>query len=129
MGSTRLAGIPIDHVRAEVAAFPVASEAAFRLGRTLTGLDPTMGEPTRELWRRAEETLLGVFPSFSVDEAVAIRDRIWFKNSTSSVNPLHVYLRRVARIVLDVHGARATPACMGNPLLARTGCPSTDAHE
>jgi len=115
MGASRLAGIPIDHLRAEVFAFPLASEAAFRLGARLTSLHPAMDGPTRQLWRAAETTLLSGFPGFSVDEAVAIRDRIWFSQTTGQATPLGSYLRRVANILLEVQGPTAVPACRVDP--------------
>jgi hypothetical protein len=82
VNSSRLAGIPIDHAVAELAAFPLASEAAFEIG--VTHLDPLLqeqrpsGKATQQLWRQAERHFLGGFPAFSVEEAVAIRDRLWF---------------------------------------------------
>jgi hypothetical protein len=115
MGSSRLAGIPIDHLRAEVFAFPLASEAAFRLGGGLTSLDPGMRGLTKTLWRAAETALLGGFPGFSVDEAVAIRDRIWFPPTTGSERPLGEYVRRVAGVLLEIHGSSAEPACTADP--------------
>src|SRR5262245_21668616 len=112
MNSSRLVRIPIDHLVAEVAAFPLASEPAFQLG--LPGLDPDdspgtaglrgsdLGQRTAQLWRQAEQRLLGGFPAFSVDEVVAIRDAVWFHrspsvSSASEVHPLHIYLRGLAR--------------------------------
>lgn len=115
MGSSRLAGIPIDHLRAEVFAFPLASEAAFRIGGGLTSLDPGMNGQTRRLWRAAETAVLAGFPGFGVDEAVTIRDRIWFPTTTGFERPLGDYLSRVAKILLDVHGSTAVPACNVDP--------------
>lgn len=76
MGASRLAGVPINHFIAEMAAFPLASEHALRLATT--ELDPNLGQGTAELWRGAERQILGASPAFSVDETVAIRDSLWF---------------------------------------------------
>jgi hypothetical protein len=106
MHSSRLISIPIDHVVAEVAAFPLASEAALAL--RVSALDPQCAQPTASLWRHAERHLLGGFPAFSVDEVVAMRDKIWF-HQTTAARPLHVYLRRLARQFLAVRGTTAVP--------------------
>ena len=116
--STRLAGIPIDHVVAEITAFPLVSEAA--LGLSVTNLDPSLrprshapgGESTpstRDLWRAAEKAVVGSFPAFSVDESVSLRDRIWFNGEVDRPVPLHAYLRRTARENLVVEGTTAVP--------------------
>jgi hypothetical protein len=112
MNSSRLVRIPIDHVVAEVAAFPLASEVAFEL--RLTTLDPDLSPDTAKLWRRAEHDLLGSFPAFSVDEVVAIRDKIWFHHSQSvspatRVRHLHVYLKDLACQFLERRGTHAVP--------------------
>jgi hypothetical protein len=105
MPSYRLAGIPMDHVQAEVAAFPLASEAALSLHPTV--LDAGLSGATETLWRRTETALLGRFPSFSLDEVVAIRDRFWF--SRRSPMPLHRYVRQLAKTFLEVSGSQAIP--------------------
>ena len=48
---TTLAGIPLDHVVAEVTAFPLSSEASLELG--LTELAPDLSDSTGHLWRRS----------------------------------------------------------------------------
>jgi len=109
MSFSRLAGIPVDHVVAEVAAFPLASEAALRLA--VTEFHPELPGPpdrTQELWRLAEGQILGSFPAFSIEEAVAIRDKIWFGDRSAGVVPLASYLRRLARSFLAVRGGEAT---------------------
>jgi adenosine/AMP deaminase-like protein len=105
--SSRLAGIPLDHVVAEIAAFPLASEAALELG--LTELAPELVDPTGRLWRHAEAHLMRTFPSFSLDEMVAVRDRIWFAGSRRTPVPLHAYLRQLAGCFLEVNGTAALP--------------------
>src|SRR4051794_4642480 len=109
MTTSRLATLPIDHVVAEMAAIPLASEAALRLA--LTDLDPELRERTAELWREAERQALGYSPAFSVDETVAIRDYAWFgdNGADNSGVPLHRYLQWLAKQFLEVHGPIAIP--------------------
>jgi hypothetical protein len=106
MQSTRLVGIPLDHAVAEMAAFPLASEAALRQAVTL--LDPALKDGTGPLWRQAEQEVLGHFPGFSVDEVVALRDKMWF-GSAERIVPLHAYLRRLAAEFLERQGNEAVP--------------------
>jgi hypothetical protein len=110
MASARLATIPIDHLRAEIAAFPLGSEASLRLHPT--ALDPCLPtglDPTAPLWRAAEHELLAAFPGFSVDEGVAWRDRLWFAEGSHAPVPLASYLRRIAGMFLRVVGPAAIP--------------------
>ena len=123
MKSYRSAGIPIDHIIAEIAAFPVASEAAFRLRPTAlypvldldnkpTTLYPILNSDnkTAQLWRAAENILLTSFPGFSIDEVVSARDRIWFRNSAMEREiPLHRFLRGIADSYLRANGPIAFP--------------------
>ncbi len=109
MSRSRLSQIPIDHVVAEVAAFPLASEAALRC-RT-TELERGDQGSAGRLWRETERHVLGHFPSFSVDEMVAVRDRVWFgeRRRTNQPLPLVRYLRTVARLYLRREGDRVVP--------------------
>jgi hypothetical protein len=108
MSAPRLATIPFEHVEAELAAFPLASEASFELG-TLS-LDPLISLKGRDkLWRAAEKHVLNTLPSVPPDEAVAIRDKLWFDSSNSDQTdskpvPLLEYLLRLARSYLDTRG-------------------------
>jgi len=77
MGTSRHAAVPIDHAIAEMAAFPIASEAALRLAIAELVAVPALDRNTATLWREAEAEVLGGFPAFSVDEAVALRDQTW----------------------------------------------------
>jgi hypothetical protein len=106
MSAPRLATIPFEHVEAELAAFPLASEASFHLGTP--SLDPLVSRKD-ELWRAAEKHILNTLPSVPPDEAVIIRDKLWFDSSNldpeiTKTVPLHKYLRRLARSYLDKHG-------------------------
>jgi hypothetical protein len=107
MGISRQAGIPINHVMAELAAFPLVSEEALAIGPG--SLDPGMGGATGRLWRQTEKTLVESFPSFSIDEIVALRDRIWFAEGARHLVPLDRYLRRLARWFLETNGPVAVP--------------------
>lgn len=111
MSALRLATIPFEHVEAELAAFPFASEASFQLG--ISSLDPLVNERGKDkLWRAAEKHVLNTLPSVPPDEAVAIRDKLWFDSpklnqSVHTFNksiPLHEYLRRLASSYLDTRG-------------------------
>lgn len=106
MQSTRLVPIPLDHIVAEIAAFPVASETSLALAPR--SLDPMMTGDTAALWQGLEQHTLGHFPGVSVDEAVALRDKIWFDKPGAAV-PIHGYLRRLAEEFLEPHGGAAIP--------------------
>ena len=106
--SSRQATIPLDYVVAEVAAFPLASEAALELG--LTALDADLTSGTGRLWRHAEKQVLSEFAACSVEEMVAVRDRVWFADNANQTQlPLHVYLRSLSREFLEVRGSVAVP--------------------
>jgi len=108
MSSPRLATIPFEHVEAELAAFPLASEASFYL--STASLEPLANEGRKgELWRAAEKYVLNTLPSVPPDEAVALRDQIWFDSPNTDQKltkavPLHQYLRRLAGSYLDIQG-------------------------
>jgi hypothetical protein len=106
MSALRLATIPFEHIEAELAAFPLASEASFRLGTS--SLDPLVSGNDR-LWRDAEKHVLNTLPSVPPDETVAIRDKLWFDSSNPAQTnykpvPLVEYLRRLAQSYLDARG-------------------------
>lgn len=106
MCALRLATIPFEHVEAELAAFPLASEASFRLGTA--SLDPLVSSNDK-LWRNAEKHVLSTLPSVPPDETVAIRDKLWFDSSNPAQTnykpvPLLEYLRRLAESYLDKRG-------------------------
>lgn len=117
MGTTRIAAIPLDHVLAEVATFPLASEAA--LSMALTEMDPCVTHDTSNLWRHAESSIIGSFPSFSVDEVVAARDELWFNNTSRYVVPLHTYVERLANRYLHARGPTAVPLVCATSSAAR----------
>lgn len=113
MSAPRLAAIAFEHIEAELAAFPIASETSFRLGTS--SLDPIVSE-NDVLWRAAEREIIGALPSLPLDEATSIRDRLWFGTPTAR-DPstdehrepnegvsLVSYLRRLAISYLDSQG-------------------------
>ena len=116
MSTTRLARIPFEHVEAELAAFPIASEASFQ--SPFVGLDPVTSRQ-EDLSRAAEREVLLAIPSVSLDEFVAMRDRVWFGlcpdggDSHASV-PLVRYLRWLSEQYLDRLGRPIEVPVPGN---------------
>src|SRR5438128_6905174 len=116
MSAPRLATIPFEHVEAELAAFPLASEASFQLGTP--SLDPLISR-NDQLWRAAEKHILDTLPSVPPDEAVVIRDKVWFDSSNltqriSGPVPLLRYIRRLARSYLNKSGRPVEPTTFEN---------------
>ena len=106
-GTARTAHLPFDHLFAELAAFPLASESA--LVNPLTHLDPTMTTATARLWRAAERELLAAAPGVSLDDLVALRDGCWFAEDGDGPRPLQTFLRHVTLRHLDYLGAGVGP--------------------
>ncbi len=123
MSAARLANIPFEHVEAELAAFPLASEASFELGTA--SLEPLISQKGKDkLWRAAEKLVLNTLPSIPPDEAVTIRDQLWFGSSSSDELrtksiPLHEYLERLALSYLDI---------LGQPTEIRTSGSDSGGH-
>jgi hypothetical protein len=114
MANARTAQIPMDHMTAEVAAFPLASEAALRLA--VTDLDEELDPPTGPLWREAERQIFGGFPAVSVEEAVGIRDKIWFAGrGTRRRIAMGEYLGAVSRMFLKARDDAAVPTLPDAP--------------
>ncbi len=112
MITSRTAQIPIDHMVAEVAAFPLSSEAALELA--VTELDAELDPPSSALSREAERRIFGGFPAVSVEEAVGIRDKIWFAGRGPERRvTMGDYLRRIARMFLEATGDAAVPELPG----------------
>lgn len=111
LDSARHAILPLDHLRAEMAAFPLASVSSLELSDWQ--LSPTMKDTgnrqSGRLWRAAEKHLLAAFPAFSLDEIIAIRDSIWFRKPNASARPLHQYLRELADLALESDGDAVRP--------------------
>lgn len=113
MSAPRLAAIAFEHIEAELAVFPLASETSFRLGTS--ALHPIVSQ-NDVLWRAAEKEIIGALPSLPLDEASSIRDKLWFGTPTSpdratdghsdpnEAVSLISYLRRLAVSYLDSQG-------------------------
>ena len=108
MATIRLAPVPFEHVEAELAAFPIASEFSFYAA--LVELDSAfVGAQQKCLWRAAEREILVSIPSVALDEFVMIRDRVWFGEHPNDENPrsrlpLADYLNKLSTQYLDAHG-------------------------
>ena len=107
MSTLRLAGIPFDHIEAELAALPIASEASFLSPPVV--LDPVTYRQ-KSLWRAAERDILASIPSLPLDEFAAIRDRLWFgrlpeQGGAHRRITLVQYLRNLSKIYLDHRGS------------------------
>lgn len=108
MKASRLAGIPVDHVVAEIAAAPFSSVTGFQMG--ILELDPLLRGTMGDFWRAAEAETLDGFPAFSVDEIVLIRDRLWFNTRRAGeTRALSAYLQGVASAFLQVRESVAVP--------------------
>ena len=97
--------VPEPFLRAEIAAFPLASEESFREG--LVELDPRLadGGKTVKLWRACEGRL-APHTGWSLDRLVAARDRGWFGQSPRPEGepmPMHDYRKRSAPPPLRTH--------------------------
>ena len=102
----RPTGVPFDHVEAELAALPIASEASFRFSPVV--LDRVTSRQ-RVLWGAAERNILASAASISPDEFAKIRDRVWFGHISADVDTrtkvtLVKYLRNLATMYLDSLG-------------------------
>jgi hypothetical protein len=127
MAGVRQVPIPLDHFTAEVAAWPIGSVDALALAPLAldpchspeAGGSPT-GQRTRRLWRRAERSLLSSFPAVSVDEAVTVRDWLWFPphrgNPPRGPVSIATYLRELANRLLEAKGHLALPRAPDLPV-------------
>lgn len=102
MTTVRGVDVPLEHLTAELAAFPIASDEAARL--SIIEFDPGMRGETGLLWRAAETAMIRAFPSFSVDEVVALRDWLWFQRADAKRFSMVEYLRFVSNATLRFSG-------------------------
>jgi hypothetical protein len=113
--------VPLEHVRAELLAFPLASEASFRAA--LTHLDPApASHPTKLLWQAFEREVFHTLPSVSVDEIACLRDQVW--HGVSSSGNLDAYLRHHAGGLLRRAGDVAEPRPADDGAAAEVYCPA-----
>lgn len=106
MATVRFAAIPFEYIEAELAAFPIASEASFRSPSAT--LAP-FASSQRNLWRAAERDILSAIPSVPLDEIAIIRDKVWFgkePNGWDQQTPVLLvdYLRNLSRQYLNKLG-------------------------
>lgn len=124
MRISRLVPLPLDHVEAELCAFPLASEASLELATI--ELLPFLKRDTGRLWRGAERELLRAWPATGLDEFVALRDRLWFRGTEQDRDPAPIalgsYLRRLANSFLRRSGTIAVPHVTQDP----SGLPVND---
>lgn len=106
-GNRRTVGIPLEHLISELIAHPLASMPAFQI--CLTDLDPGVGNKTARLWRSVEKQMLSGGPDLSLDQAISMRDRLWFFHPTTSPVPLHRFLQKTADGFFEVLGGSAAP--------------------
>jgi hypothetical protein len=107
MPALRTIGVPLDHLVAELVAFPLSSEWSFL--HPSTTIDPSMEGHAGRLWRAAERQLLTSIPGFSVDELSALRDALWFRDANAEIS-LHEYLRGLSHDFLRIEGSFARPS-------------------
>lgn len=113
---SRLLPLPIDHLTAELAAYPLASEAAFEQNVTRLRSQVLDCKGTSRLWRSAERDLLRSWPAVSLDEFVALRDWWWFRDQGPQAPlPLVDYVQQLARRLLRVQGNQAVPHLVTEP--------------
>lgn len=94
---------PMDHLLAEMIAFPIASEASFRIASSsIEEPEPLGGQ---RLWRAAEQYLISSYPSLPLEELVMLRDRLWYGDESNSSSPnLSRYVSLCAQQYLKVIG-------------------------
>ncbi|HEY7427222.1 MAG TPA: hypothetical protein VH682_23510 [Gemmataceae bacterium] len=106
--SLRQTLLPLDHVYAELLAYPLASEEAFHAG--LVRLDPPRaGGPLDLFWQAFERNAFHGLPGTSIDEMACLRDRVWYGAPGVGGCSLHAYLRRHAEGLLRSAGHVAEP--------------------
>ena len=123
--SQRQPGIALEHLLAEIAAFPLATVTAFE--NPVTIIDPDINDTFKEtgstglLWREAERFITRICPDLSIDMALAVRDHLWFGSGTQDTKhqgpELYNYLRRLSHEFLELRGDHAVPKFMENDML------------
>ncbi|MBI3861220.1 MAG: hypothetical protein HY290_04935 [Planctomycetia bacterium] len=107
MANARTILISLDHLVAEMTAFPFAAEPALRF--PVEELSPGLDRPTAALWRETERYFVAHFPHTHLDELIALRNSVWFARADQRPIPLHAALQGAAAAVLVNHGAIAEP--------------------
>lgn len=107
------AEIPFEHVFAELSAAPFCLTDGLNLA--LHELDPNMRSDTGKFWRYTETRLAPSLPSFSLDELIALRDRLWFGHTQHNMAevpapvPLDEVLQNFSTQVLTYMGDSMHP--------------------
>lgn len=104
----RQAAVPLDHSFAEMLAFPLASESAFRAAEV--ELRPfAAADGSDPLWRAFETEIGHSLRGFTPEELSCLRDRVWFGSLDGTRIPLESYLDRHANGLLRAYGRIAQP--------------------
>jgi len=107
--SARTTLLPFDHLRAELTAFPLASEAALANPVTHLHPDPDPDDPVVTLWRAAEKELLSAAPGVALDDLTAMRDSCWFGDRRRTGRSLQSFLRATTLLHMEYLGAGVVP--------------------
>lgn len=107
--SARTTLLPFDHLRAELTAFPLASEAALTNPVTHLDPDPDPHDPVVALWRSAEKELLPAAPGVALDDLTAMRDSCWFGDGRRTRRSLQSFLRANTLLHMEYLGAGVVP--------------------
>lgn len=102
MRALRGTEVPIEHLAAELAATPLASDAAMRF--STIEIHPAMQGTSDQLWRAAESALLQSFSSFGVEEITALRDWLWFAGRSTDPTSMVDFVRTISNAVLVFSG-------------------------
>lgn len=105
--------LPIEHLDAELLAYPFASISAF--SAALTTLNPSLPSGMVPLWRQTERDLLSRFPGMSIDELVIRRDQAWFGKPATNLNPISLdkVLQKTVGELINPDAGRARPRVTG----------------
>jgi hypothetical protein len=113
MFNARTISISLDHLVAEMVAYPFVSQES--LCHPVEALSPMLdddgGGATGILWRNAERYFVARFPHACLDELIALRNWTWFDSSSDEPKEigLHHYLQRIAKSFFANRGGYAEP--------------------
>lgn len=130
MPNNRTVLISLDHLVAEIVAFPFCSFEGMNQG--VWALHPNLKNSTAPLWRDAEVYFTSRFPHTSIDELTSLRNRIWFgqdcERTDCSWISLTDFLTGIARSYLEARGSVAVPK-LPDALHGRGGIASGEAPD
>ena len=124
MKHNRHSETPFFKLFAEVAAAPLASLESFEwnvvdLWAESYSKQPNKSEIAQPFWGALEGKWAREFPSVSLDEITSMRDWIWYGElgeSAESSLPMHLYLRRLAELLLQDNGVALIPSIKSDSL-------------